>query len=262
MAEIFDLSGKGAVGTGGGMGIGEGIALRLAEAGAGVLIADTNLEAANRTVEKIKSRNGKAYAIHADVASRNDSQRVVETSVKTFRRLDILVNNAGIFNMIPAIKITEKAWDKVMNVNLKGLFFLTQAAALEMIRAGNGGRIINIASKDAIHPAGKMAHYDSSKAGVVMLTKSLALEFGRHNILVNAVVPGAIVTPGGTEMFLASGRPPEEVLYDALGGNRRVPLQRLGRPDDIARVVLFLSSAAADYITGTSILVDGGFLLT
>ena len=261
ITELFDLSGKTAIVTGGGGGIGEGIAARLAEAGASVLIADINLEAANQTVEKIKSRGGSAYAIGADISSAIDCKKLVETAVKISDRLDILVNNAGIYNIASTLKVTENMWNKVMDVNLKGLFFLSQAAAQAMIKAGNGGRIINIASKNAIHPTLGMPHYDTSKGGVLQLTRAMALELGRYNIFVNAVLPGAIATPGTDELSSVEIKGPQKDFYQALGGDNRVPFRRVGRPDDIARAVLFLASAA-DYMTGTSLLVDGGFTLT
>ena len=138
-----------------------------------------------------------------------------------------------------------------MDVNLKGLFFLTQAVAQEMMKADRGGKIINIASKDSIHPTINMSPYDASKGGVVMLTKSMALEWAPHSIRVNSVLPGGIATPGAKKH--ASG---------ALGGQPRIPLKKLGRPDDIAMAVLFLASKGADYMTGSSIIVDGGFLIS
>ena len=152
IAELFDLSGKGAVVTGGAMGIGQGIAFRLAEAGAGVMIADINLEAANQTVQEIKSRGGKAQAVYADVRSAADAKKVAKAMVEAFGSLDILVNNAGIYPLVPLLQVTEELWDRVLDVNLKGGFLYAQASAEEMIKAGHGGRIINIASIDALKP--------------------------------------------------------------------------------------------------------------
>jgi 2-deoxy-D-gluconate 3-dehydrogenase len=253
IAQLFDLTGKAAIVTGGAMGIGQGIALRLAEAGAAVMVADINLEAAHTTVNQIRSKGGKAEAIKADASSVTDARRTVQETVRTFGRLDILVNNAGIYPFAPALQMTEELWDKVLDINLKGLFFYTQAAAQEMMNEGHAGKIINIASIDALHPTGNLVHYDASKGGVVMVTKSLALEFGPHNITVNAIAPGGIQTPGGA----SSPAPSDEFMQTFIA---RIPLRRMGFPDDIAKVVLFLSSGASDYMTGSLVVVDGGFL--
>ncbi len=262
LPQLFDLGGKTAIVTGAGTGIGEGIALRLAEAGAAVVIPDIDFQAACRTSEKIKRAGGKSHAIHADASSLSDAKKVVATALDLFKRLDILVNNAGIYNSVPALEMTEQAWDQLLDVDLKGLFFFSQAAAKAMISAGNGGRIIHIASMAALHPARGMPHYDAAKAGVNILAKSLAIEFAGHNILVNSVIPGTIATPGIVAIASAAGKTADQFLFEILGGEQRFPLRRVGTPDDIARTVLFLASGMSDYITGTSIVVDGGFLLS
>jgi len=245
------------------MGIGQAIAFRLAEAGTSVMITDVDLEAANQTVEQIKARGGKAQAIQADARSTADAKKVVQAIVEAFGSLDILVNNAGVYPSSPALQTSEELWNKVHDINLKGAFFYSQAAAREMIRAGHGGRIINLASIDALHPYGGVAHYGASKAGVVMLTKALALELAPNHILVNAVAPGGIETPGTkaarVAMAVSSGITEESIIE---GFVARLPLHRMGQPDDVAKVVLFLASAAADYMTGSLVLVDGGFLLS
>lgn len=263
ITEIYGLTGKAAIVTGGAMGIGEAIALRLAEAGASVMIADISLEAANKTVDKIKSSDGKAAAIYADASSVDDASKAVQATVDAFGRLDILVNNAGIYPFTPALQMNESIWDKVLGINLKGTFFFAQAAAQQMTQAGHGGKIVNIASIDGLHPTGNLAHYDASKGGVVMLTKALALEFGPHKINVNAIAPGGIQTPGGqaqSAAILQSIEMPVEELTKAFMA--RIPLRRMGEPDDIAKVVLFLASPASDYMTGSLIVVDGGYLLS
>ena len=253
--DLFDLTGKGAIVTGGGIGgIGEGIALRLAEAGAGVLVVDVNLENAEKTVQKIVQSGGKAKAIKADVISIADAQRVAESAVSSFGNLTILVNNAGIYPMTPIQNIDETIWDKVLDINLKGLFFYSKYAAEQMIKAGKGGRIINIASMDAFHPNGYLAHYDSSKGGVVSLTRAQAKEYAPHNILANAIAPGGISTAGAT------GAAPPEVMKAFI--ETRVPLKRMGIPDDIATAVLFLASDASSYMTGQTVIIDGGYLLS
>jgi 2-deoxy-D-gluconate 3-dehydrogenase len=254
IAQLFDLTNKGAIVTGGAMGIGEAIVERLAQAGASVMIADINTDAARQAAERINASGGKVQFIKADAGSVADAERVVQSTVEAFGRLDVLVNSAGIYPFSKALKISEEMWDKVYNVNTKGVFFYSKAAAQKMINLGNGGRIVNIASAAALGPTptGGLVHYDSSKSAAVMITKSLALELGPHGILINAVAPGFILTPG-TDERLKSDR--GEVL------SSRLPLRRVGTPDDVAKVVLFLVSAAADYVTGSLIVVDGGYLL-
>jgi 2-deoxy-D-gluconate 3-dehydrogenase len=263
IAQLFDLSGKGAVVTGGAIGIGEGIAFRLAEAGAGVMVADIDLKAATQTAEQIKASGGKARAIRADVRSAADAEKVAQATVDAFGSLDILVNNAGIYPSSRFVDTTEELWDKVLDTNLKGAFLYSQAAARAMIKAGHGGRIINIASIEALKPQGALVPYNTSKSGVVMLTKSMALELAANKILVNAVAPGGIQTPGALATVdnrcQALGVTLEELGQTFI---QRVPLGCLGEPDDIAKVVLFLASGAADFVTGELILVDGGHLLT
>jgi len=262
IAQLFDLSGKGAVVTGGAMGIGQGITFRLAEAGAGVMVADIDLKAATQTAEQIEARGGKAQAIRADVNSAADAEKVAQATVDAFGSLDILVNNAGVFPSSKFMDTSEELWDKVLDVNLKGAFLYSQAAARAMIKAGHGGKIINLASIEALKPMMAHAPYSASKSGVVMLTKSMALELAANKILVNAVAPGGIQTPGAQaargERSQTLGMTGEELGRTFL---QRVPVGRMGKPDDIAKVVLFLASGAADFVTGELILVDGGHLL-
>jgi len=262
IAQLFELTGKGAIVTGGAMGIGQAIAFRLAEAGAGVIVADIDLKTATQTTREIKARSGKAQAIRADVRSAADAERVIQATVDAFGSLDVLVNNAGVQPSSRFLDISEEAWNNVLDVNLKGVFLYSQAAARMMIKAGHGGKIINIASMAALTPTAVHAPYNVSKSGVAMLTKSMALELAAEKILVNAVAPGGIQTPGGdavkSAMSQALGMTEEGLMQAFL---QQVPLGRLGEPDDVAKVVLFLASGAADFITGELILVDGGHLL-
>lgn len=262
IAELFDLKGKGAIVTGAGMGIGQAIAFRLAEAGAAVMITDINLEAANKTVEQIIASGGTAQATQADASSSDDALRATEATVKAFGSLDILVNNAGIFPHASVLDISEEMWDKVLDINVKGVYFYSQAAAREMIKSGHGGKIVNLASMEGLHPRQDLAHYVTSKAGVAMLTQALALELAPHNILINAIAPGGILTPGTVAQratLKSSGKSLKEIYDNFMS---RLPLGRMGEPDDVAKVVLFMVSAAADYMTGSIILVDGGYQLS
>ncbi|MBI2854741.1 MAG: SDR family oxidoreductase [Chloroflexi bacterium] len=251
IAQIFDLKGKGAIVTGGAMGIGRGIVQRLAEAGAGVIVADINLEAAKKTAEQVTAAGGKAKAMHADAASADDARKTAAAAVEAFGRLDILVNNAGIYPFSPLLDTSEEMWNKVIQINLSGVFFYSQAAAREMVKAGRGGRIVNIASIDAFRPTGRLAHYDASKGGMVSMTKSFALELAPNRILVNAIAPGGVITEGTRPYMTRS-------MIQAAEG---IPLGRYAEPDDIAKVALFLASGASDYMTGSVVLADGGFLL-
>jgi len=263
IAQLFDFSGKSAIVTGGAIGIGKAIAYRLAEAGASVLIADIDLKSANNTIKEIRRAGGKADAIKADASSIADAKRVIEEAVQAFGRLDILVNNAGIYPASSVLDMSEKIWDKVLSVNLKGVFFCSQAAARQMIKAGHGGKIVNVASLEALHPVMLHAHYDASKGGVVMATKALALELAPYGILVNAVAPGVIWTPGLEQLLPAYYEPAGQTIEQLKAGFMpRIALGRMGEPDDIAKVVLFLASAASEYITGELVVVDGGYLLT
>jgi len=261
IAQLYDLTGKGALVTGAAAGIGRAIVSRLAEAGASVMIADIDLEAAEKAASGIAERGGRAQAIQADASSEADAGKAVQATVAAFGSLDILVNNAGIYPISPVLEITSEMWDRVLDINLKGVMLYSQAAAREMIRAGHGGKMVNIASMEGLHPREDLAHYTTSKAAVIMLTKAMALELATHNILINAVAPGGIVTPGAVAQGAAlasSGKPMQEISDSFMS---RLPLRRMGEPDDVARVVLFLTSGAADYMTGSVLLVDGGWQL-
>ena len=260
IAQLFDLGGQVAIVTGGAMGIGKGIALRLAEAGAAVVIADINMEVANQTANEIKASGGKAKAVSGNTSLVADAEKVVQAAISEFGDINILVNNAGIYRFMPAEEMTEELWDKTIDINLKGTMFFAKAAARAMMKAGHGGKIINIASVDGFRPTGNLVHYDSSKGGVVMLTKALAKEWSPKGIRVNAIAPGSVNTPGAAETMKNSGASAEEIkaLSDAF--TEKIPVRRSGEPDDIAMAVLFLASEASDYIAGTTIPVDGGYL--
>ena len=263
LSELFGLPEHVALITGGGRGIGRGIALRLAEAGARVMIADFDASGAEQTVREIESAGGTASSVTVDVRRTEDAARAVEAATSAWGRIDILVNNAGVYPMAAALETDEAQWERVLDLNLKGAFFFARAAAARMVAAGRGGNIINIASINAYRPMGGFLPYNASKAGLTMLTGTLALELGRSGIRVNTVVPGGIQTPGADDLNQALaqmlGIPAERVTQGFLA---RVPMARLGTPDDVATAVLFLASQAAAYVTGASLVVDGGYLLS
>ncbi len=256
----FDLAGKNAVVTGGAMGIGFGIAKRLAEAGANVLIADLDGDIAQAAAKKLASGPGKAAAMQANVAEEGIGERIVSKCVELFGSIDILVNNAGIYPISPVLQMTSDFLDKVYKINLKGLIFVSKAAAARMLDQGKGGKIINIASIDAFHPSMVgLAAYEASKGGVVMFTKGLALELAPHGIMVNSIAPGGIQTEGTSKQLVGMTEAQTNEMMKAF--TARIPLRRMGTPDDIGKVAVFLASSASDYMTGETVIVDGGVLL-
>ncbi len=260
--QLLDLGPKVAIVTGGGTGIGKATAIRLAEAGASVMLADADEAASRQAVRYIRSRGGKVACAGSDAAHASGANQVVEETMQTFGRLDLMVNIAGMCPPAPVLTMSEDVWDTTLDANLKAIFFSSQSAAREMTRGGHGGKIINITSFEALHPVMQLAHYRASKGGLVMLTKALATELAPHHILVNAVAPGIIRTPALEELLSAlipTGQSFEELTQFLLP---RVPLFRIGEPDDVAKIVLCLASPAADYVTGQTIVVDGGYQLS
>jgi 2-deoxy-D-gluconate 3-dehydrogenase len=213
------------------------------------------------SIKEIKASGGKAKAVKADTSVTADAERTVKAALDTFGDINILVNNAGIYRFMPAIQMTEEMWQKTININLTGSFFFAKAAANAMIKAGHGGKIVNIASIDAFRPTGNLAHYDASKGGVVMMTKALGQELAQYGINVNAVAPGGINTPGVALMMGDAKMTREKAEAMNKEFINKMPLHRMGEPDDIAKVVLFLVSGAADYMVGSTVKVDGGALL-
>lgn len=257
--ELLNLSGKTAIVTGGSVGIGYGITYRLAEAGAKVLIANRNEEDAKKSAESLSQLGYDVRYTITDVANESDVKNMVAESVTQFGHLDILVNNAGIFPFSTLKDLTADIFDKTIAINLRGVFLCMKYAAEQMITQGQGGRIINITSIDALHPSmSGLAHYDASKHGVWGFTKNTAIELAKHNIWVNAVAPGGVRTPGVAAM---SNQDTEAVARNPEPTPMDVPMGRIGVPDDIGKTVLFLASDMASYITGSQIVVDGGYLL-
>jgi 2-dehydro-3-deoxy-D-gluconate 5-dehydrogenase len=255
----FDLAGKNCVVTGGAMGIGFGIAKRLVEAGANVLVVDLDGNAAEGAAKKLAG-GSRVAAMQADVTVEGIGERIVAKCVELFGSINVLVNNAGIYPTSPVLQMTPDLLDKVYKINLKGLVFLSKAAAARMVEQGKGGKIINIASIDAFHPSSVgLAAYDASKGGVVMFTKSLALELGPHAITVNSIAPGGIQTEGTARSLVGMTEAQTKEMLKAFAA--KIPLRRMGTPDDIGKVSVFLSSSASDYMTGVTVIVDGGVLL-
>ena len=257
---LLDLTGKVAIITGSAMGIGKGIAARLHEAGAKVVIADFNEAAATATATEFNAITpNSALAVKTDVSLASDVTALVAQTVSTFGSVDILVNNAGIYPFQPLSVMTEDNFMKVINVNLRGSFLCIKSVSEQMIKQGKGGKIINVTSIDALHPSSiGLAHYDSSKHGLWGFTKNVALELSQHNITVNAIAPGGILTPGagaGVELPPAM----KDVMEKFLA---KIPLKRMGDPDEIGKVALFLASDMASYMTGSQVVVDGGVLLS
>ena len=259
----FDLSGKNAAITGGAMGIGFGIAQRFVEAGANVLIADIDDQAAQAAVRKLAGGPGKTTAVRADVSDPRAGEEIVAACLRQFGSLEIFVNNAGIFPIVPMLQTTPELFDRVYAVNLRGLAFCTQAAAKQMIAQGKGGKIVNIASIDSLRPSlVGLAAYDASKGGVLMFTRNLALELAPHGIQINAIAPGGVATEGVAKLTAGMPLTAEQQAEMARTSVARIPLGRMGVPDDIAKVAVFLASSASDYMTGEIVVVDGGMLLT
>lgn len=260
--ELLDLSGKVAVVTGGALGIGQGIVRRLHEAGARVVVADVNIEAANQLASELNAaRAESALAVQVDIAKDSDVTNLMQQTVGSFGTVDVFVNNAGIYPPKPLHDMAEEDFMKVINVNLRGAFSCTKAASEQMISQGNGGKIINITSIDALHPSMVgLAHYDASKHGLWGFTKNIALELAEHKIWVNAIAPGGIVTPGVAAM--SQGASAEQMAATTQAFMAKIPMHRMGEPDEIGKVALFLASDMSSYMTGEQIVVDGGALLS
>jgi 3-oxoacyl-[acyl-carrier protein] reductase len=244
------LQNKVALITGAGRGIGRATALRFAAEGAAVVVADIDLAVVEAVVAEITAVSGSALAVQVDVTNREAVQEMVQAAVTQYGRVDILVNNAGITRDAQLIKMSAAAFDQVVDVNLKGVFNCTQAAAPFMIEQGSGV-ILNASSVVATYGNFGQSNYVASKAGVVGLTKVWARELGRKGIRVNAVAPGFIHTR------MTEGIP--DKVMDKL--TERIPLQRLGQPEEIANAYLWLASDEAAYITGHTLAVDGGAVI-
>ena len=246
----FELDGKVAIVTGSARGLGQAMANGLAEAGADIALVDIlDMKETQKQIEKLGRR---CIAIKADLSSKDCVERIVDTTVKKLGAIDILVNNAGIIRRAPFVEFTEKDWDDVMNINIRTLFFLSQAVTKVFIEQGKGGKIINTASMLSFQGGILVPSYTASKSAVAGLTRLMANELAKQNINVNAIAPGYMATDNTAPIRQDAAR--SKTILD------RIPAGRWGDPDDLKGVVVFLASEASSYLYGAIIPVDGGWL--
>ncbi len=254
MHHLFDLKGKVAVVTGARRGMGRTHCLILAEAGAKVVVSDIDLGECEKVVGEIADAGGEALAVKCDISKKEEVDAMIARAVEEFGGVDILVNNAGIADFKEFLSMTEEDWDRTIDINLKGYFLCSQAAAKKMTERGSGV-IVNIGSI-AMGQVGigfpNLVHYVASKGGIAGMTEALAIDLAPHKIRVNAIAPGVIETP-----MVDPIKSNEEGLKGLLA---RLPMGRMGEPEEISSAVLFLASDASSYMTGSVINVDGGWL--
>ncbi|NLM50646.1 MAG: 2-dehydro-3-deoxy-D-gluconate 5-dehydrogenase KduD [Clostridiaceae bacterium] len=248
--DLFKLDGKVAIVTGASTGLGQGMAVALSEAGAKIVGVD--YVQMKETEEMIKSHGGEFYGIVANLLTIEPIDDIINKTIEKFGRLDILVNNAGIIRRCDAIDFSEKDWDDVININLKTVFFFSQAAARQFIKQGSGGKIINIASMLSFQGGIRVPSYTASKSGVMGITRLMANEWAKYNINVNAIAPGYMATNNTSQLRQDPDRS-AEILS-------RIPAGRWGTPKDLQGAAVFLASAASDYVNGYTLAVDGGWL--
>lgn len=252
------LNDKIAIVTGAGRGIGEAISIRLAKEGVDIVVCDIDFNNAQKTAEEIKATGQRSLAIRTDVSKSSDVEKMVNLAMEKFGRIDILVNNAGIVIVKPIVELEEEEWDKIINVDLKGIFLCSKAVAKVMINQKNG-KIINISSDSGKTGYALFAHYNAAKFGVIGFTQGLAKELAPYKINVNAVCPGIVGTKmwdyAGEELRKRLGLSKEKALKMFV---KQIPLGRLETPQDVAGIVAFLASQDADFMTGQAINVTGG----
>jgi len=247
----FKLDNKIAIVTGASRGLGKGMAIGLAEAGANLVLA--SISNTDQTKQIIQEKTGKeVLQIHADMSKKKSLDKIIEQTIKKFGKIDILVNNAGIIRRAPLPEFSEKDWDDVIDVNQKHLFFLSQKVAKQMIKQGNGGKIINIASMLSFQGGIKVPSYTASKSAVMGLTRIMANELAQYNINVNAIAPGYMATD--------NTKPLQQDPVRNKAILERIPTGRWGTAEDLQGIVVFLASAASDYMQGYTVAVDGGWL--
>jgi glucose 1-dehydrogenase len=245
------LAGKKALVTGSGRGIGRAIAVRFAREGADVVINDLDIQGeARQTMAEVEAAGRRGILIQADLSRTDEARRLIDEAFRRLGPLDILVNNAGIEKQAPFVEVKEEDYDQVLNVNLKGVFFTTQAFVRHLLAEKRPGKIIQISSVHEELPFPGYSSYCASKGGLQLLTRDLAVELGGYGITVNGIAPGAIAT--AINRTLLDDKPRVERLL------KQIPLGRMGRPEDVAAVAAFLASPDADYVTGSTYYVDGG----
>ncbi len=253
--ELVDLKGKVAVVTGGAIGIGQAIAMTLADVGAAVMIADSNLDAAYQTIGEIRERGGYAEALYADSCSADDARRITDEVAECFGALDILVNSAATFSFSAALCEIQELWSRTLSAHVKGVFYYSHAAAQKMVQIGRGGRIINIASMDAMRPAPHPVLGETRGNSVAQITKALALEFGPYRVTANALAPGVIQTPS-MQVQAVGMRSVNRPHEDIIGPLPEEPRSQVGGAEELATTVLFLVSEAGADITGNLVVVE------
>lgn len=244
------LKSKAVLLTGGSQGIGQAIALKFIREGARLAVADRDAKALEETVALLRAEGGEVLPIEADLQDKDQIERMIDESLQTFGGIDVLINNAGICRPAPLLDISEESWDQHLAINLKAPFLASQRLAREWVKSGQRGTIVNTSSVNGIQAEANQVHYNASKGGLNLLTMSMALELAPSGIRVNAVCPGFIET-----RLTRPAIQNEAVITEYL---KSVPMGRVGQPDEIADVVLFLASEESRYITGHCLVVDGG----
>ena len=251
MTTLFSLENKNVLITGASRGLGQGMALALAKAGAFVICCSSAKGGTDKTLQLIREEGGKATGLFADLSSRTEIEKMYETAIEQFEKIDVLVNNGGTIARFPAVDFPLNEWDRVLEVNLTSAFYLSQLFAKQMIQNG-GGKIINTASMLSYSGGITVPAYTASKHGIVGITKALANEWAQHNIQVNAIAPGYFRTDNTQKLQDDPVRNAEIT--------KRIPAARWGEPKDLGGAAVFLASAASDYVNGTVINVDGGWM--